>query len=240
MLELSATGKEFGPLGFDGVENCMQVSFALDWKDSWWRSDIWERCCAVLEMSFDDSQDKAEPATDTDDVLLAVNGDHDAFGRIIDKYQRTITDQMRRFSRQPAVLEELVHDVFVEAFTSLHTYRSHAPFLHWLRKIAVRRGYRFWKTNAREKSTVSLIEIRDRLDNLTSGDTSSETGAGDVLGDLLDRLSPRDRLVLTLLYWDDCSVAEAANLAGWTQVMVKVQAHRARKRLKKLIEETQK
>lgn len=218
----------------------MQVSLAPDMRDLCWRPDVWHSLCAVFAMSSDDSQEKAQTSTDTHDVLLAVNGDHDAFGRIVEKYQRAITDQMRRFSRQPAVLEELVHDVFVEAFTSLHTYRSHAPFLHWLRKIAVRRGYRFWKTNAREKSTVSLKEIRDRLDNLTSGDTSSETGAGDVLGDLLDRLSPRDRLVLTLLYWDGCSVAEAANLAGWTQVMVKVQAHRARKRLKKLIEETQK
>lgn len=218
----------------------MQVSLALDWRDSWWRSGVFRSHCAVLAMSSDDSREKAETATDSQDVLLAMNGDHDAFGRIVDKYQRAIADQMRRFSRQPAVLEELVHDVFVEAFTSLHSYRFHAPFLHWLRKIAVRCGYRFWKGKARDKSTVSLIEIRDRLDSLASDDTSSETGAGDVLGDLLDRLSPRDRLVLTLLYWDGCSVAEAANLAGWTQVMVKVQAHRARNRLKQLIEETQK
>ena len=217
----------------------MQVTLALDLRDSGWRFDVWQSLCTVLAMSIDDLQEKAESATDLHEVLLAVNGDHDAFGRIVDKYQRAITDQMRRFSRQPAVLEELVHDVFVEAFTSLHSYRFHGPFLHWMRKIAVRRGYRYWKYKAREKSTVSLIEIRDRLDRLASGDTSSATGAGDMLGDLLDRLSPRDRLVLTLLYWDGCSVAEAANLAGWTQVMVKVQAHRARNRLKKLIEETQ-
>lgn len=218
----------------------MQVSFALDWRDSWWRLDGFRSLCAVFAMSSDDSREKAEEAADSKDVLLAVNGDHDAFGRVIDKYQRTITDQMRRFSRQPAVLEELVHDVFVEAFTSLPSYRSHAPFLHWLRKIAVRRGYRYWKCKARENSTVSLMEIRDRLGSLELGDMSCETGAADVLGDLLDRLSPRDRLVLTLLYWDGCSVAEAANLAGWTQVMVKVQAHRARNRLKQLIEKEQK
>lgn len=218
----------------------MQVSFALalDWKDSCWRSHVWQCLCTVFATSSDDSQERAEKAVESHDVLLAVNGDHDAFGRIIDVYQRTITDQMRRFSRQPAVLEELVHDVFVEAFTSLHTYRSHAPFLHWLRKIAVRRGYRFWQFNAREKSTVSLREIHDRLDNLTT--VVSETAARDMLDDLLDRLSPRDRLVLTLLYWDGCSVAEAATLAGWTQVMVKVQAYRARNRLKILIEEAQK
>jgi len=62
--------------------------------------------------------------------------------------------------------------------------------------------------------------------------------ASEILGDLLEGLLPRDRLVLTLLYWDGCSVAEAAELTGWTQTMVKVQAYRARKRLKRLIEES--
>jgi DNA-directed RNA polymerase specialized sigma24 family protein len=42
--------------------------------------------------------------------------------------------------------------------------------------------------------------------------------------------------VLTLIYLDGCSVAEAAEQAGWSQTMTKVQAHRARKKLKKLLE----
>ena len=45
---------------------------------------------------------------------------------------------------------------------------------------------------------------------------------------MLARLAPRDRLVLTLLYIEQCSVAEAAGLYGWTKTMVKVQAHRAK------------
>jgi RNA polymerase sigma-70 factor (ECF subfamily) len=41
--------------------------------------------------------------------------------------------------------------------------------------------------------------------------------------------------VLTLLYLEQCTVAEAAELCGWTQTMVKVQAYRARNRLRKLL-----
>ena len=53
----------------------------------------------------------------------------------------------------------------------------------------------------------------------------------------LAQMAPRDRLVLTLFYLEDCPVAEIARLAGWTQTMVKVQLHRARNRLKKRLEE---
>jgi len=42
-------------------------------------------------------------------------------------------------------------------------------------------------------------------------------------------------LVLTLLYVDGCTMAEAADLAGWTLIGAKVRAYRARNRLKKLI-----
>ena len=44
---------------------------------------------------------------------------------------------------------------------------------------------------------------------------------------VLRQLPPRHRLVITLLYLEDRSVAEAARLTGWSQTMVKVQAFRA-------------
>jgi RNA polymerase sigma-70 factor (ECF subfamily) len=46
----------------------------------------------------------------------------------------------------------------------------------------------------------------------------------------------RDRLVLMLIYLEGCSVAEAAEATGWSRTMVKVQAHRARRRLRALLE----
>jgi RNA polymerase sigma-70 factor (ECF subfamily) len=146
---------------------------------------------------------------------------------------------MRRFSRDAAVVEELVHDVFVEAYLSLKSYRAKAPLIHWLRQIAVRVGYRYWKRQTREKSrAVPASDVESVLEQLEGGPSISASQAHETLHELMNLLSPRDRLVLTLMYWDGCTVAEAAELAGWTKTMVRVQAHRARKRLKQLIEES--
>jgi RNA polymerase sigma-70 factor (ECF subfamily) len=60
--------------------------------------------------------------------------------------------------------------------------------------------------------------------------------AGAIVHQVLAQLPPRDRLVLTLIYLQGCSVAETSDRTGWSQTMVKVQAHRARKKLKKLLE----
>ncbi|MHC4546704.1 MAG: RNA polymerase sigma factor [Planctomycetota bacterium] len=57
---------------------------------------------------------------------------------------------------------------------------------------------------------------------------------------LLGQLPPRDRLVLTLRYLEECDVAETAQRTGWTKSMVKVQTWRARKKLEKLFTEAEK
>lgn len=201
-----------------------------------------QRAILGLLMTAKDGQAPAQTSACTEDIGAidaTLNGDQSAYQLIVSKYQAEIAQQMQRFSRQPLVIEELVHDVFVEAFLSLKSYRSTAPLLHWLRKIAVRVGYRFWSKRTRERKTaISLAEINEGIELLGSKAETSSIVASDLLGDLLSVLEPRDRLVLTLLYWDGCSVAEAAELAGWTQTMVKVQAYRARKRLKRLLEES--
>lgn len=176
-------------------------------------------------------------AVESAEILAAVNGDSDAYRRIINRHQPTIARQISRFSRESLVVEELVHDVFVEAFLSLPRFKGDAPLEHWLRRIAVRVGYKYWKTQAKQRRQTAEILQSDELRRRLVEMPSEPVEANDLLYDVLARLSDRDRLVLTLIYWDDCSTAEAARLTGWTQSLVKVQAYRARNRMKKLMEE---
>lgn len=199
--------------------------------------DAWLEQCAMFAVRV--AKEEGGPAeVEAELIGAARNGDEDAFREIVERYQKTLSEQMGRFSRDRNVVEDLVHDVFVEAFMSLGSFKGRSPLEHWLRKIAVRVGYRHWKLEARDKRR--LKRIRDEaLPAINVADPPVDAvDAQDQLHVMLPRLSPRDRLVLTLLYWDGHSVAKAAELAGWTQSMVKVQAHRARTRLKKLLEES--
>ena len=171
---------------------------------------------------------------DAEDIRASLKGDGDAYARLVVRYQDEVARGMWRFTRDRAELEELVQDVFVEAYFSLSSYRAEGPFSHWLARIATRVGYRFWKRRSRKAAAKSLtaadVEAAASPANVDPG------RAGELLDRLLGGLAPRDRLVLTLLYLEERSVAETAELTGWSETMVKVQAHRARKRLKALIE----
>lgn len=204
-----------------------------------WTSDVHD-FLSKFAMTVNSHEDDSMDSDDAMFIARSLNGDNDAFGKLIEKYQNTIAVNMRRFSRENSVVEELVHNVFVEAFLSLKSFRSKSPFVHWLRRIAVRVGYKYWKQQSkRQIELTNDSALKERLEQFSSQSTTDKHDAAELIALLLERLAPRDRLVLTLLYWEGLSTTEAANRMGWSKTLVKVQAHRARKRLKKIFEETQ-
>lgn len=169
-----------------------------------------------------------------DDIQASLHGDDAAYERLIRQHQGQITGLMWRFSRDITVCERLVQDTFVEAYFSLKSYKAKAPFLHWLKKIGTRVGYRFWKEQDKEKRFLPLDELDFAEKN---SDKEIEPGkAAEILHALLGRLKRADRLVLTLMYFEDCTTKEIAQRTGWTQAAVKMRALRARKKIKRIAE----
>ena len=173
---------------------------------------------------------------DLDDIRRCLSGDGEAYRRLVERHQQRVSAIMWRFSRDTETHEDLVQDVFVEAYESLATYRARAPFSHWLARIATRVGYRHWKRERREGTiqTVPLTEWDAVLEQ--PADDVEPAEAAELLHRLLALLPPRDRLVLTLRYVEEHSVEKTAELTGWSKTMVKVQAWRARGKLRQLFE----
>jgi len=172
---------------------------------------------------------------DWDDIQASLASDDAAFARLVERYQSPVARLMWRFSRDPGRCEELTQDVFVEAYQSLRTYRGDAPFLHWLRRIGTRVGYRFWRRRARDARRVPLEDIEGIAEQTDAVDPAV---AGEVLDALLAQLRPDDRLVLTLEYLEQCTMKEIAERTGWTEDAAKMRAHRARTKLRDIAERT--
>lgn len=174
-------------------------------------------------------------ALDSSDIRRTLRGDDDAYARIVGRYQTVIATQMWKYSRDPRTVDELVQEVFVETYNSLRNFRGTAPFVHWLRRIATRVGYRHWKRKSREQRRREALE-RERPAH-TARAIESPSEAAEFTYQLLAELPAADRLVLTLLYFEECDTHEIAERMGWTRSLVKVRAFRARKKLKRMLEE---
>ena len=172
---------------------------------------------------------------DLRDVAATLDGEASAYTRIVRRYQSLVVAQMRRFSRDPNVVTELTHDVFVEAYQGLAGFRGQAPFEHWLRRIATFTGYRYWRGQGKKQARETNLDEQGWA-ILSTPAQAEPSEAAELLFRLMEDLAPADRVVLTLMCQDEMSVEEVARHLGWSQVLVRVRAHRARGRLRKKLE----
>ena len=184
---------------------------------------------------------------DSEIISRVLGGDANAFEILVHRYSRLVFCIVGKHIPRDRV-DEVAQDVFVEGFRSLSSFSQKGPFGHWMAKIAVRCCYDFWRKRYRKKDVlVSDLspEMQDWIDNLLavqSNETFERAAeaaeAIEVLNHALSRLSAEDRMVLTLVHLEGLPVKEAAVLLGWTTV-VKVRAHRSRKKLRRIILELQ-
>lgn len=179
-------------------------------------------------MGYDGAIDKSV-TPDCEDIERALRGDGPAYARLVRRYEAAVARMMWRFTRDRATLNELVHDVFVSAYKSLPGYRAEAPFEHWLCRIAARTGFRYWKRKARDREQRAALAAL-YTETVPAAD-AGPSEAAQYAYRMLATLPPKDRLVLTLMYLEDCDTREIAERMGWSQTLVKVRAHRARKKL---------
>jgi RNA polymerase sigma-70 factor (ECF subfamily) len=141
---------------------------------------------------------------------------------------------MWRFTRDRTALDELTQEVLVEAYFSLKSFKGRSSFRTWLLAIATRVGYGYWRRSAREKKRdeAALRELTLERD----WDEAGSGEAAETLYRVLEGLPAKERLVLTLMYFEELGVREIAGLTGWSESLVKVRAYRARRRLKVLLE----
>ncbi len=178
-------------------------------------------------------------AEDQADVAATLDGDEDAFARLVDRHGEAVQRQMRNFARDSAQAEELAQDVFVEAYLGLGKFRGDAPFRHWLARIATLTGYNFWKRREKTKKHRPLhdgMDIAGPGTEKTGGAGGADRGdeAAALLHDLLATLPAADRLAMTLMYLEQLGQDEIAARMGWTRVAVAVRLYRAKQKLKKL------
>jgi len=193
-------------------------------------------------------EQEPQAPTDAELVRLVLLGKTEAFETLVARHRAFVFKIVGGHVPREQV-DDVAQDVFVRAFTSLAGYAGRAHFQHWLARLAVRSCYAFWRDTyrARETAMSALSDEQqtwvERTLAAEAGRTSQERAASrearEVLAWALDQLSPESRMVLTLVHLDGLSVKEAAALLGWSQVNVKVRAHRARARLRKVLTERQ-
>ena len=174
-------------------------------------------------------------------IAAVLSGDTASFEPLVQKHSPRVFATARRYARRESEIEDIVQEVWLKAFDKLKSFRSEAPFEHWLMRLTVRTCYDFLRGHQRNRES-SFSELTEREEDwldrfVTAPESASESAdAARMLVDrVLEKLSPPARLVITLLEIEDRSVKEISEITGWSMPLVKVRAFRARGEMRKIL-----
>lgn len=188
------------------------------------------RDSSILSARLENHQ---PPMTDEALIQSTLNGDDHAFAELVTRHKGKVFGIASRFADGSHQLDDMAQEIFVRAWRNLRKFRGDAPFEHWLSRIAVHTCYDFLRKKQRTPDSVPLDE-RDGEIPANTGSRASE--ARERLDFAMRKLSPEERLVITLTALEEKSVSEVAALTGWSEANVKVRNFRARQALKKILE----
>jgi len=169
-------------------------------------------------------------------VEATLAGDDDAFAELALRHKSRIFGVAARFARDAAELEDICQDVFVQAYFKLRQYRRDSPFEHWVLRITTHKCYDYLRKRRRSGSSISVDAMLESGHEPSAPEPPAPHPDLERLHAALAQLSPKERLVITLLELEERSIQEIAGLTGWSAGNVKIRAFRARAALRKLME----
>lgn len=172
-------------------------------------------------------------------ICRTIDGDTESFGFLVQKYQDRLYNGMVQILRNESEAEDVVQDAFVLAFSKLDSFQGKSAFFTWLYRIA----YNVAITRLRRrKRGVSLDgdEAKVRLDfpdGAPSPNHSIERQEEAIqLYEALDRLSSEHRSILVLREMEELDYDAIAEILDLPVGTVRSRLHRARIRLRELLE----
>jgi len=136
--------------------------------------------------------------------------------------------------------EDLAQTVFMKIFARLDQYSGRVPLEHWVSRITINtclnqlaaekvRPELRWADLSEEQCSV--------LENLPAASQplgpDQSLAAREIVEQLLAQLSPRDRLLITMLHLEGRTPREVQKLTGWNGTLIRGRAFQARRRLRK-------
>ncbi len=183
--------------------------------------------------SFPENGRLENTAVDRDDaeaIRATLQGDRQAFARLVEKYQRPLYAVLRRLVRQHEDADDLLQESFLRAYQHLEEFDLRRPLYPWLYRIAVNLALSSMRRRKWQHPAESL-------DIFPGGESDPEESAASsefhlALERAIAKLPAEQRTILLLRTREDMSYQELSETLGIEVGTVMSRLARAREKLR--------
>jgi RNA polymerase sigma-70 factor (ECF subfamily) len=185
------------------------------------------------------SKESRSALDETELIRKAQRGDPEAFGILVERYQRRVVGAALAVVHNPDDALELAQETFVRAYENLRGFESRSSFSTWLYRIAANLAID-WRRREGRRSFVRGEEAENEIERLPSpmGDSFAEFSRGELnrhLRAALDELTPEHRAVILLREVEGLSYDEISDMLQCPRGTVMSRLHYARNRLRTIL-----
>lgn len=172
-------------------------------------------------------------------IQRVLQGDQDAFGPLVEKYQKGVHALAWRKIGDFHIAQEITLDAFFKAYQQLGTLKNHNRFAGWLYVIAAHLCADWFRKNRPPEQSLEVTDMSE-VNQVSYSQYVAEKQAAeadearrDVVKKLLQKLPESERTVMTLYYLGEMTIKAISEFLGVSPNTVKSRLSRARNRLKK-------
>lgn len=175
----------------------------------------------------------SNPAVEDGDlVIAALGGPGDAFGVLVQRYERAVYHLCLRTMRDGEEARDCAQEAFYKAYRSLRTYKPGSRFSTWIFAIA----YHACCDRLARRKRQSAAELPDRADTSPGPAQLAERNAeARALYAAIDALPEKYRRVITLYHLQGRQYEEIARVLDLPMGTVKTHLFRAKNLLRKAL-----
>jgi len=170
-------------------------------------------------------------------VAQAKAGDQNAFGELVNRYERKIYRLAKNITRNDEDAEDVLQDAFLKAYTHLDNFKGDSKFYTWIVRIAVNEALMRLRKRKTDRSVpldepVELGEETVQREIAVWEDNPEQQYSQEewrkILDEAVDSLKPDFRTVFVLRDIEELSTEETAETLGISVPAVKSRLLRAR------------
>jgi RNA polymerase sigma-70 factor, ECF subfamily len=180
--------------------------------------------------------------SDNEIIIKILHGDRDKFRILVEKYQSMVFRTCMGFFHDKDDADDLTQEIFIQAYTSLHSFKGEAAFSTWIYRIAVNASL----NRVRKRSGNPVFNRLDTLfgsgkENNISFPVFDYENPESILirqeytqwiQNALDSLPENQRTAIVLSKYDDLSQKEIAEIMKTTEGAVEALIQRAKTNLR--------
>lgn len=176
---------------------------------------------ALLPCPCDTDAEVAEVVTEVaeDERLVqgCLQGDQQAWVKLIDKYKRLIYSIPIKYGASPEDASDVFQAVCIEVLHSLPQLKNSQSLRSWLITVTIRQSYRWKKKQANHIELDAMEpEIAESIASIAHSDTVAQLEQEQIVREVVSQLPPRHRELVRLLFFEQPALpyAEVAQRLG--------------------------